>query len=191
MTETGCSWATGDAMYQAYHDVEWGLPDRNSMTLWEKLTLESFQSGLSWRVILAKRDGFRRAFAGFDPSVVASWGDADIDRLVQDEGIVRHRGKITATLGNARAMLEIDAAQGFAAYLWGFVDGTPIQNNWDSVSQVPSQTPISQALSKDLKSLGFRFCGPTTVYAFMQAAGLVNDHVTSCPRHSAVQALEN
>lgn len=184
-----CAWVGDDPDYQLYHDTEWGVPERDSRAVWEKLVLESFQSGLSWRVILSKRDGFRRAFAGFDPHVVATWGGDKVEELVQDAGIVRHRGKIQATLHNAQAMLAIEADMGFATYLWGWVDGTPIQNAWTSIDQVPSQTDLSRALSKDLKKRGFKFCGPTVVYAFMQASGLVNDHTVSCHRYEAVKAM--
>ncbi|WP_424972522.1 DNA-3-methyladenine glycosylase I [Dinoroseobacter sp. S76] len=189
MTETRCDWCGDDPLYVAYHDTEWGVPERDPRALFEKLTLEAFQAGLSWITILRKREGFRSAFAGFEPATIASWGEAEVARLLQDPGIVRHRGKIEATIGNARAYLEIEETQGFSAYIWGFVDGVPIQNQWTSLSEVPGSTDISKALSKDLKARGFKFCGPTIVYAFMQAVGMVNDHLVSCPWHTRCAAL--
>ncbi len=189
MTETRCDWCGDDPLYVAYHDTEWGVPERDPHALFEKLTLEAFQAGLSWITILRKREGFRSAFAGFDPAIIAGWGDAEVARLLQDPGIVRHRGKIEATIGNARAYLEIEEKQGFSPYLWGFVADSPIQNQCTSLSEVPGSTDISKALSKDLKARGFKFCGPTIVYAFMQAVGMVNDHLISCPRHARVAAL--
>jgi len=181
-----CSWCGDDPLYIAYHDTEWGVPCRDGRALFEQLALEGFQAGLSWITILRKRDGFRAAFAGFDPARIARFGEDDIGRLLGDAGIVRHRGKIEATIGNARAWLDMGGAQAFADFVWGFVDGTPLQPNPASLSEVPAQTPLSTALSTELKLKGFRFCGPTTVYAFMQAAGLVNDHMTSCARHAAL-----
>ncbi|WP_424976416.1 DNA-3-methyladenine glycosylase I [Dinoroseobacter sp. S124A] len=189
MTETRCDWCGDDPLYVAYHDTEWGVPERDPRALFEKLTLEAFQAGLSWITILRKREGFRSAFAGFDPAIIAAWGDAEVARLLQDPGIVRHRGKIEATIGNARVYLEIEEKQGFSPYLWGFVADSPIENQWTSLSEVPGSTDISKALSKDLKARGFKFCGPTIVYAFMQAVGMVNDHLVSCPWHARVAAL--
>ncbi len=186
-----CAWCGDDPLYVAYHDTEWGVPVRDGRALWEMLTLEAFQAGLSWITILRKRDGFRAAFAGFDPVRVAAFDDGDILRLLADPGIVRHRGKIEATIANAKAYLRIEAQHpgGFADLVWGVVDGRPLQTCPDSLADVPGQTDLSVALSKALKSQGFRFCGPTTCYAFMQAAGLVNDHVASCFRQAQVQAL--
>lgn len=184
-----CDWCGSDPLYVAYHDTEWGVPERESRALWEKLCLEGFQAGLSWITILRKRAAFRAAFAGFDPARVALWGESDIVRCLADPGIVRHRGKIAATIGNARAFEQIEAAQGFSAYLWDFVDGTPIQNRWTTMAQVPAATDLSTALSKDLKARGFKFCGPTIVYAFLQATGMVNDHLVTCPCHDRVAAL--
>lgn len=178
-----CGWVGSEEIYQTYHDTEWGVPERDSRALWEKLILDGFQAGLSWITILKKRDNFRAAFAGFDPDVIADWGPEQVERLLQDPGIVRHRGKIEATLGNARAWQEIEAQQGFDAFLWNYVDGRPLQNNWSTLAEVPAQTPLSEQISKDLKRAGFRFCGPTITYAFMQAVGMVNDHVVTCPRH--------
>ena len=184
MTER-CSWCGEDPLYVSYHDREWGVPEGDGRRLWEQLTLEGFQSGLSWITILRKREGFRRAFAGFDPEVVASWGDPEIGELVQDAGIVRHRGKIEATISNARAFLALEEnGPGFAQFVWSYVDGTPLQSGARTLSDVPGKTGLSERMSKDLKKNGFRFCGPTTVYAFMQAAGLVNDHMVGCHRHA-------
>ncbi|MCV6586204.1 MAG: DNA-3-methyladenine glycosylase I [Marinibacterium sp.] len=185
----GCSWPGSDPLYVDYHDHEWGVPDYDSRALWEKLILDGFQAGLSWITILKKRENFRAAFAGFDPNVIATWGEPEIEELLQNPGIIRHRGKIAATIGNARAWQKIEAEQGFDRYLWDFVGGAPIQNSWASADAVPAFTPLSEALSKDLKKRGFRFCGPTIVYAFMQATGLVNDHLLGCPRHAEVAAL--
>lgn len=184
-----CGWVTDDPIYLAYHDTEWGVPEHDSRALWEKLVLDGFQAGLSWLTILKKRDNFRAAFAGFDPDVIAGWGEAEIARLLQDPGIVRHRGKIGATITNAQAWQKIEAEQGFDRYLWEFVGGAPIRNNWATLAEVPAQTPLSVALSKDLRKRGFRFCGPTIVYAFMQAVGMVNDHVTDCHCHARIAAL--
>ncbi|NRB05657.1 MAG: DNA-3-methyladenine glycosylase I [Rhodobacteraceae bacterium] len=184
-----CTWAGEDPIYVEYHDTEWGVPEWDSRALWEKLILDGFQAGLSWITILKKRDNFREAFAGFDPNIIADWGEAEVARLLADPGIIRHRGKIEATIGNARAWQQIEAEQGFSDYLWGFVDGAPLQNSWASKAEVPAFTPLSEAISKDLKKRGFRFCGPTIVYAFMQAMGMVNDHVTGCPRHADCAAL--
>jgi len=179
-----CSWCGDDPLYIAYHDTEWGVPSRDGRALFEQLTLEGFQAGLSWITILRKRDGFRAAFAGFDPARIARFDDSDIARLLADPGIVRHRGKIEATIGNARVWLDMGGAQAFSNFIWGFVEGAPLQPNRETMGDVPAHTAVSTALSKALKKQGFRFCGPTTVYAFMQAAGLVNDHQTNCPRHA-------
>ena len=184
-----CDWCVGDPLYEAYHDTEWGVPERDSRALWEKLVLDGFQAGLAWITILRKRDGFRTAFEGFHPEVIAEWGEADVARLLADPGIVRHRGKIEATIGNARAYLEIEANGGFSTYLWDFVDGTPIQNSFRTMAEVPAETPLSRRVSKDLKARGFKFCGPTITYAFMQASGLVNDHLVTCFRHAEVARL--
>jgi DNA-3-methyladenine glycosylase I len=181
-----CPWCGTDPLYVAYHDDEWGVPERDPRALWELLILEGFQSGLSWITILRKRENFRRAFDGFRPEIVAGYEAADIDRLLADAGIVRHRGKIEGAIASARACLEIEASQGFSDFVWKFVDGTPIQSGLQSMADAVALTPASTALSKALKNAGFAFCGPTTTYAFMQAAGLVNDHLTSCHRHKAL-----
>lgn len=179
-----CGWCGDNPDYISYHDDEWGVPERDSRKLFEGLILEGFQSGLSWITILRKREGFRAAFAGFEPNILAEWGPDEVETLLQDEGIVRHRGKIEATLKNARAWMEIEAQQGFSDFIWRYVDGVPLQPNRKELGDVPGQTELSAQISKDLKKAGFGFCGPTTVYAFMQAQGLVNDHVTSCFRHT-------
>ena len=176
-----CGWCGSEEIYVNYHDTEWGVPEYDSRALWEKLILDGFQAGLSWITILKKRENFRAAFAGFDPNIVAGWGEDDVTRLLGDPGIIRHRGKIEATIGNARAWQKIEQRQGFDTYLWNFVEGTPVQNSFTTLAEVPGHTPLSTVLSKQLKRDGFKFCGPTIVYAFMQACGLVNDHLTNCP----------
>jgi DNA-3-methyladenine glycosylase I len=169
----------------AYHDDEWGVPTHDDRQLFELLTLEGAQAGLSWRTVLNKREGYRAAFAGFDMARVASYDARDVERLLADPGIVRHPGKIESTIDNARRVLEVQSELGtFDAYVWAFVDGTPIRGTWEELDELPSSTAASTALSRDLKRRGFRFVGPTTVYAFMQAAGLVDDHVVSCFRHA-------
>ena len=188
MTER-CAWAGTAAIYVTYHDEEWGVPEWDSRALWEKLVLDGFQAGLSWITILKKRDNFRAAFAGFDPYVVAGWGEAEVQRLLGDSGIIRHRGKIEATITNARAWAEIEARQGFDRFLWDYVDGRPLQSDFATQAEVPPSTPLSERVSKDLKKAGFRFCGPTIVYAFMEAVGMVNDHVTTCHRHGPCAAM--
>lgn len=189
MTER-CSWCGTDPLYVAYHDEEWGVPEWESRALWEKLILDGFQAGLAWITILKKRDAFRTAFEGFDPAHIASYGQAEIDRLMGDAGIVRSGKKIEATIGNARAYLEMEAAGlSFRDYLWDFVDGRPIQNTFKTMQDVPAETPLSVALSKDLKKRGFKFCGPVIVYAFMQAVGMVNDHIVTCHRYEPIRAL--
>jgi DNA-3-methyladenine glycosylase I len=167
----------------AYHDEEWGVPSHDDRHLFELLTLEGAQAGLSWSTILRKREGYRKAFAGFDPTKVARFGPKDVERLLGDPGIVRNRLKVESTLENARRVLEVqDELGSFDAYLWGFVDGEPIVGGWRSLSELPAETPLSKALSKDLKKRGFRFVGPTSVYAFMQSVGMVDDHTVDCFR---------
>ena len=181
-----CWWGGSDHLeYRAYHDDEWGLPVTDDARLFEKLSLEGFQSGLSWLTILRKRDAFRRAFAGFDFEVVARFGKRDVERLLGDASIVRHRGKIESTVTNARAVVTAQSDFGsFDRYVWEFVGGEPLVSTHRTLAELPSTSPESHAMSKDLKRRGFRFVGPTTVYAFMQAAGLVDDHVVSCFRHA-------
>jgi DNA-3-methyladenine glycosylase I len=182
---TRCEWAGTDPLMVAYHDDEWGVPTHDDAALFELLTLEGAQAGLSWRTILNKRGGYRAAFAGFDVDRVARFTDDDIDRLVGDASIVRHRGKIESTVANAKAIQSVQQEFGsFDAYVWHFVDGTPIVGEYEDLGQLPAVTDESIALSKDLKRRGFRFVGPTTVYAFMQAAGLVDDHVLTCFRRT-------
>jgi DNA-3-methyladenine glycosylase I len=181
-----CGWESADQLYVEYHDTEWGVPERDPRRLFELLILEGAQAGLSWSTILRKRDGYRRAFAGFDPALVARFDDEDVARCMADSGIVRNRAKITATIGNARAWLELDDA---AAFLWDFVGGSPVQNSWTSLGELPAATPASEAMSKALKKRGFRFVGPTICYALMQSCGLVNDHLTGCFRHAEVAGL--
>src|SRR5262245_30641903 len=172
---TRCGWVSGgDLLMVAYHDDEWGVPTHDDRALFELLTLEGAQSGLSWRTILNKRAGYRAAFAGFDPARVAAFTERDVDRLVDDASIVRHRGKIESTVNNAQRIVEVQEELGsLDDYVWSFVDHTPVIGSWKVLAELPSSTPLSTALSRDLKRRGFRFVGPTTVYAFMQAAGLV------------------
>ena len=178
-----CSWASSEPIYRSYHDLEWGVPVHDDRLLFEFLVLEGAQAGLSWITILKKRDNYRRAFANFAPEEVARFGEADTARLLADAGIVRNRLKISSALDSARAFLALQEEFGsFDSYLWRFVDGTPRQNAWRSLSEVPATTPLSDALSRDLKRRGFRFVGSTICYSFMQAVGLVNDHTTNCFR---------
>lgn len=184
-----CGWCGLEPIYVDYHDTEWGVPEWDSRALWEKLILDGFQAGLSWITILKKRDNFRKAFSNFDPNIIASWGEAEVATLLQNPGIVRHRGKIEGTIGNARAWQRIEQQQGFDRFLWGYMENKPLLNNWATLADVPAHTPLSTQISKDLKAAGFRFCGPTIVYAFMQATGMVNDHLTTCPRRADVAKL--
>ncbi|MRX49120.1 DNA-3-methyladenine glycosylase I [Paracoccus sp. S-4012] len=183
-----CPWCGTDPLYVAYHDEEWGMPERDPRALWEKLVLDGFQAGLSWITILRKREAFRARFEGFDPERVARWGEAEVAAALGDPGIVRHRGKIEAAVTGARAFLEVEAAEGFAPFLWQFMGDAPIQNEWRA-GEVPTETVQSRAMAKALRQRGFRFCGPVITYAFMQATGMVNDHLVTCPRHSEVRAL--
>jgi DNA-3-methyladenine glycosylase I len=187
-----CPWAPlDDPIYRRYHDEEWGVPERDDRALFEKLILDGFQAGLSWRTILHKRENFRRAFDEFNPEKIARYTPAKVERLLADPGIIRSRSKIEAATTNARAFLRLmdERADGFSGFLWDFVDGSPIQNDFASHAKIPTETPFSQALAKALKGRGFKFCGPVIVYAFMQAVGMVNDHELRCPRHKAVQSL--
>lgn len=181
-----CGWCGTDLLYVAYHDMEWGVPEYDSRALFEKLMLDGFQAGLAWITILRKRDNFRRAFDGFDPETMARYDKRKLAALMQDAGIVRNRAKIEASVSNAQAYLAIPD---FSAYLWDFTDGKPVQNRFRSLKQLPAATLIAEKISKDLKQRGFGFCGQTIVYAFMQACGLVNDHLVDCHRHSAVKSL--
>lgn len=184
-----CDWAGPDQIYIDYHDTEWGVPEYDSRALWEKLILDGFQAGLSWITILKKRDNFREAFAGFDPDVISGWGEDDIQRLLANAGIIRHRGKIAATITNAQAWQKIEADQGFARFLWRYVDGVPLRTTLADRGQMPTQSALSVQIAKDLQKAGFRFCGPTIVYAFMEATGLINNHLTTCPRHAPCAAM--
>lgn len=178
-----CTWAGNDPLYCAYHDEEWGVPQHDSRELWEMLMLEGFQAGLSWITILRKREAFRKAFKNFDPAKVARFGESDIERLLQDAGIIRSRAKIEATIHGARIYLEMQkAGEDFSKFAWSFVDGKPIQNT----GPLPAQTPLSLEISKVLKKRGFKFVGPTIVYAWMQAVGMVNDHAPGCFRRKAL-----
>jgi DNA-3-methyladenine glycosylase I len=180
-----CPWPGADPLYVAYHDEEWGVPEWDDRALFEKLVLDGFQAGLSWITILRKREAFRAAFDGFDPEKIASYDEAKCEALMQDPGIVRNRAKIVAAPALARAWLDLQAKGGFARHLWGFVDGRPIVNQWRTTREVPAETEVSRQISKDLKSRGANFVGPTIVYAFMQAVGMVNDHLADCCRHGA------
>ncbi len=184
-----CPWCGTDPLYVHYHDTDWGVPERDPRALWEKLILDGFQAGLSWITILKKRENVRAAFRGFHPAEIATWGEDEVARLLADPGIVRHRGKIEGTIAGARAWLEIEAEQGFSPFLWGFVGGAPIQNRLHSMAEAQTSTPESIAMAKALKARGFKFCGPTITYAFMQATGMVNDHLVTCPRHAACAAM--
>jgi DNA-3-methyladenine glycosylase I len=184
-----CGWPGTDPVYVVYHDEEWGVPERDSRALFEKLLLDGFQAGLSWITILRKREAFRRAFSGFDPEAVARFDDTRIAALMADPGIVRNRAKIEAAVRSARAYLALEAEQGFSDYIWGFVDGRPVVNRFVAREDVPASTPLAETVSKDLKARGFRFCGPTIVYAFMQAIGMVNDHLVGCHRYEACARL--
>jgi DNA-3-methyladenine glycosylase I len=177
-----CKWSESDPLLRDYHDTEWGIPERDSRTLWELLMLEGFQAGLAWIIVLRKRDAFRKAFKGFDPVKVARFKEADIERLLQDPGIIRSRAKIEATIQAARIFLEMQKdGEDFSTFLWNFVGGKPIRNE----GPVPAQTPFAVEMSKQLKKRGFKFVGPVIVYAFMQAAGMVNDHSPTCFRRNA------
>src|SRR5687768_14223606 len=185
-----CAWATGDPLNLEYHDREWGVPLHDDRALFELLCLEGAQAGLSWTTILRKRDGYRRAFAGFDPATVAAFGEMEVERLLADPGIVRNRAKVRSVIANARAFLHLtEELGGFNDHAWSFVGGQPLQNRWQGMGTIPAETDESRALSRDLKRRGFSFVGPTIVYAFMQSAGMVNDHVVGCFRHAEVAKL--
>jgi DNA-3-methyladenine glycosylase I len=182
-----CPWARQDPLYVAYHDQEWGVPEFDDRALYEKLVLDGFQAGLSWIIILRKRDNFRRAFGGFDPHKIARYTPKKIEALMRDEGIVRNRAKIEGAVASARAWLQImDKGPGLSPLLWDFLDGRPKVNRFRSTAQIPAETAVSRKMSKELAARGFKFCGPTIVYAFMQAVGMVNDHLVQCHRHAAL-----
>jgi DNA-3-methyladenine glycosylase I len=185
-----CPWPGTDPLYVSYHDEEWGVPERDDRALYEKLVLDGFQAGLSWITILRKREAFRHAFDGFVPETVARYSKKKVEALMRDAGIVRNRAKIEGAILSARAWIEVmERGPGFAVYLWDFVDGKPVVNRFKTIKEIPAETELSRAISKDLKSRGFKFCGPTIVYAFMQATGMVNDHLIGCPRHAACVRL--
>jgi DNA-3-methyladenine glycosylase I len=186
-----CGWCGTDPLYVDYHDHEWGMPERDSRALFEKLCLDGFQAGLAWITILRKRDGFRAGFAGFDPALIAEWGEVEVLGLLGDAGIVRHRGKIEATITNARAWLRLEAEYpgGFTDFIWSAVDGRAVQHGFGELGQIPATEPRTDALAKRLKQAGFKFCGPTIVYAFAQAVGMYNDHLVGCPAHDRCAAL--
>ena len=190
MARTRCPWAGSDPLYVAYHDEEWGAPLHDERRLFEMLVLEGAQAGLSWLTILRRREGYRRAFDGFDPGAVARYGRRDVERLLADGRIVRNRLKIDSAVNNARAFLAVqEEFGGFDDYVWRFVDGKPRQNAWTAPEEVPAQTPASHAMSRDLRRRGFTFVGPTICYAHMQATGMVNDHLVGCFRHREVRLL--
>lgn len=190
MDRQRCGWCGDDPVYIAYHDQEWGVPLRDDQRLFEFLILEGAQAGLSWSTILNKRDGYRRAFDDFDPELVAQYDERKSSDLLSNPGIVRNRLKITSAISNAQAFLQVREQYGtFSDFIWSYVDGNPIQNSWQTVSEIPASTPLAATLSKDLKNLGFRFVGPTIVYAFMQATGMVNDHIVGCYRYPEIVAL--
>ncbi|HEU0094857.1 MAG TPA: DNA-3-methyladenine glycosylase I [Rhizomicrobium sp.] len=184
--KTRCWWPGEDPLYLSYHDTEWGVPEYDSRALYEKLVLDGFQAGLSWITILRKRENFRKAFHNFDPQKIARYGARDVERLLKNEGIIRSRAKIDATIKGAKLWLEIEEKErgGFREQIWKHVGGKPQVNKFKSRDQVPAQTEMSEGLAKELKQRGFKFCGPVIVYAFAQATGMVNDHLTSCYRHA-------
>jgi DNA-3-methyladenine glycosylase I len=189
---TRCPWPGTDPLYVAYHDEEWGVPEYDDRALYEKLILDGFQAGLAWITILRKRDAFRQAFDGFAPEKIARYTPKKVEALMSDAGIVRNRLKIEGAIGSAQIWLDMmESGPGFSAFLWDFVDGQPVVNRYKAMRDVPAETPVSRAMSKELKARGFKFCGPTIVYAFMQATGLVNDHLTSCHRHKECAALKS
>ena len=184
-----CGWPGIDPLYVAYHDTEWGVPEYDSRALFEKLLLDGFQAGLSWITILRKRDNFRKAFDGFEPDKIARYTPAKLEKLMADEGIVRNRQKIEGSVLSARAYLAIEEKEGFSNFLWKFVDGKPVQNRLRDLNDIQAETETSKKMSKALKEAGFKFCGPTIVYAFMQATGMVNDHLVDCHCHARCAAL--
>ena len=187
-----CPWCEGFELYRHYHDHEWGMPLRDERALFELLILEGAQAGLSWSTILKKREHYRTVFDGFDPQRIAAYDEAKVAALLADPGIVRNRAKVAATIGNAKALLALQArGERFDDFLWQFVGGTPVRNHWQSLAEVPARTAESDAMSKALLKAGFKFVGSTICYAFMQAAGMVNDHTTDCFRHGAVAALSS
>jgi DNA-3-methyladenine glycosylase I len=187
-----CGWSAGNALYEKYHDHEWGTPEHKDQKLFEFLILEGAQAGLSWITVLKKRECYREVMKDFDALAISGWGQAEIDTLMQEPGIIRNRRKLESTVQNALAFLRVKEEFGsFDRYIWRFVGGEPLQNDWKSLNDVPAQTPTAQQMSKDLKKRGFVFVGPTICYAFMQAVGMVNDHIVSCFRHSELKKQRN
>ena len=190
MATERCSWCGDDPLYVAYHDEEWGVPVYDDRTLFEFLILEGAQAGLSWSTILKKREGYRAAFDGFDPAIVARYDERKTAALLADPGIVRNRLKVASAVSNAQAFLAVQEEHGsFSKYIWAFVDGAPIQNGWRTLAEIPAKTRLAETISKDLKKRGFRFVGPTIVYAHMQATGMVNDHLVGCFRYPEIVAM--
>ena len=190
MAKIRCGWAESDSEMTAYHDNVWGVPVRDDPTIFEFLVLEGAQAGLSWATILKRWDGYRNGFANFDVEKVARFGKRDVNRLLKDTGIIRNRLKVESTISNAQRFIEVQEEFGtFSEYIWGFVDGTPKQNRWKTMKQLPAETKESKALSKDLKQRGFKFVGPTICYAHMQATGMVNDHLVECFRHTPIKRM--
>ena len=190
MAVTRCSWCGDDPLYVAYHDEDWGVPVDDDRTLFEFLILEGAQAGLSWSTILKKREGYRAAFDGFDPATVARFDERKTAELLADAGIVRNRLKVASAVSNAQAFLAVQEEYGsFSNYIWAFVDGAPIQNQWRTLAEIPAKTPLAETISKDLKKRGFRFVGPTIIYAHMQATGMVNDHLVGCFRYPEIMAM--
>ncbi len=191
MNPERCAWCGTDSLYLSYHDAEWGVPDHDDRRLFEKLVLDGAQAGLSWLTILRKRENYRQAFDGFDPGLIARYDERRIGQLLADPGIVRNRLKIEAAIKNARGYLTVQERHGgFGPFLWRYVDGAPRQNAWRTLAEVPTRTAEAEAMSRDLKRLGFAFVGPTICYAFMQAVGMVNDHTTDCFRHRELRKSE-
>ncbi len=187
MEKHKCGWCVGDDLYEAYHDLEWGVPVKDDATLFEFLILETFQAGLSWITVLRKRENFRKAFDNFDYKKIAKYEEDKLNALLQDEGIIRNKLKVKATVSNAKAFMQIQEEFGsFSSYIWGFIDGKPIKNSFDNYKNAPANTPLSDTISKDLKKRGFKFVGSTVVYAHMQATGMVNDHEVGCFRYNEV-----
>lgn len=190
MDQTRCDWATGNPLYEAYHDGEWGVPSHDDRHLFEMLILEGAQAGLSWITVLKKRENYRRAYHEFDAERIAGYTQSDVDRLLADEGIVRNRAKVQASILNAKAFLQLRDKHGsFDRFIWQFVEGRPVQNNFQTLADLPAKTPESDAMSKALLSHGFKFVGSTICYAYMQAVGMVNDHLVTCPRHAHCRDL--
>lgn len=191
MEKIRCGWCVGDPLYEAYHDQEWGVPLKDDASIFEFLILETFQAGLSWITILRKRDNFRKAFDNFDYQKIANYSETKLAELMQNSGIIRNDAKIRAAVTNAQAFIMVQEEFGsFSDYIWSFVNDSPILNEWQNLKEVPATTPVSVALSKDLKKRGFKFVGPTVVYAHMQATGMVNDHITQCFRHSEIKSFK-